>query len=360
LQINLLQIVDFRNYVHVELPLDGGLYVLEGSNAQGKTSLLEAICSLSTGRSFRTSNDRELIRWDTSRAQVRAQLLRRSGRQRQLDLSWSLEANRIDKQAQLQGHPVKKLAELLGELPLSLFTPQDLSLAQGAPSERRRYLDLILCKLYPSYLESLVRYQQVIKNRVAVLRKEAQPREADLAPWDSLLVLHGSDVTRRREELCVELEREVGRLHPQLAGPGRSLSIVYQPSASSDPQAFQRLLEQHRAGELRQRACQVGPHRDDLELLLGGRSLRRFGSRGQCRSVALTLRLAQARLLDQIGGEPAVILLDDCFSELDPDRQQRLLEVVLEAPQVFVTTAGPLSLNVPCHQLRVVEGQISC
>lgn len=256
------------------------------------------------------------------------------------------------------GQPVRKLADFLGELPLALFTPEDLQLVWGPPAERRRYLDLLLCKLYPAYLGALTRYQRCLKERSALLRRP-DLRAPELEPWDDILVTLGAELTARRERLCDPLAGAVRTLYHELSGEPADLSLRYRPSGSADPQAFAESLRSRRAEELRMKACLVGPHRDELALGLGGREVRRFGSQGQRRTLALALRLAQARLLGEIGGESALVLLDDCFSELDPDRQRRLLGALRGVPQVFITTATPLELEVPCTVFAVQAGTLA-
>ncbi len=348
-----MELHDFRNYAQLQVALPAGLIVLEGPNAQGKTALLEALHLLGMARSFRAPSDADLIGWGQPFARVKATL--ENGRE--LELRYIKQGQSTRKEVRAMGQPVRKLADFLGELPLALFTPEDLQLVWGAPTERRRYLDVLLCKLYPAYLGALTRYQRCVKERSTLLRRP-DVRTAELEPWDEMLVSLGAELTARRERLCEPLAGAVRSLYHELSGEPADLSLRYRPSGSADIATFGDTLRARRGEELRMKTCLVGPHRDELVLGLGGREVRRFGSQGQRRTLALALRLAQARLFGELGGESALVLLDDCFSELDPDRQRRLLAALKDVPQVFITTATPLELEVPCTIFEVQAGTL--
>jgi DNA replication and repair protein RecF len=356
MQVLQLRLQNFRNYAQQEVELGPGLHVFQGSNAQGKTALLEAIYLAATARSFRTHRELDLIRWQQAQARVELLLQRDSGKRRGLRLDWERVENRCQRQIFLDQNPIHKLAEFLRELPLALFTPEDLQLVQAGPEERRRYLDLLLCKLYPAYLEALGRYQKVLRHKTALLK--AQVSGAELESWNELLVGLGCQLTNSRHEICQQLAEHVPQMYQQLAQEDELLEVDYRPSGAAEPEAFRRLLVARLSEELRLRSCLVGPHRDELEFQLKGGSLRRFGSQGQQRTLALALRLSQADLLHAIGGERPVVLLDDCFSELDPGRQQRLLHWLQQAPQVLITTATGLDLPCDYRHYRVDEGQV--
>ena len=360
MQVTRLRLRHFRNYNEQTLELSPGTHVFQGANAQGKTALLEAIYLGGTARSFRTHREADLVQWSRPSAGLQLELQRDSGRQRELRIDWQIQGSQCRREIFLQDHPVRRLSDFLSELPLTLFTPDDLELVQGSPQERRGYLDLLLCKLYPTYLESLGRYQKVLKQKGALLR-QPQPAVEELASWDALLAQFGSLVTEYRERLCTQLSPWLERLYAELSGEARQLKVRYQPAATSDGEVFARYLASRSREELRLRKCLVGPHRDEIEFLLEGNEVRRFGSQGQRRTLALALRLAQAEMLESIGQERPVILLDDCFSELDPQRQQRLLSWLESAPQVLITTATPLDIPREHRLYRVDAGAVqSC
>lgn len=357
MQVTRLALRHFRNYNEQVLELTPGTHVFQGSNAQGKTALLEAIYLGGTARSFRTHRDADLVQWSQQSAGLGLELQRDSGRRRELRIDWQLQGSQCRRDIFLQEHPVRRLSEFLSELPLTLFTPDDLELVQGSPQERRGYLDLLLCKLYPAYLEALGRYQKILKQKNALLR-QPHPTVEELASWDELLAQFGSLVTEYRERLCTQLGPWLERLYAELSGETRQLRVRYQASSTSDSQLFARHLASRNREELRLRKCLVGPHRDDIEFLLEGTEVRRFGSQGQRRTLALALRLAQAEMLESIGLERPVVLLDDCFSELDPDRQQRLLSWLEHVPQVLITTATPLDIPRDHRRYRVEAGAV--
>lgn len=346
-----LRLEDFRNYSWQELTLGPGLFVFEGANAQGKTALLEAIYLGATARSFRTAREADLIRWGQPRGGLHLDLQRDSGKARQLTIRW--EGQPFQRSIFLNDEPVRKLSQFLSELPLALFTPDDLELVQGGPEQRRGYLDLLLCKLYPAYLEALGRYQKVLRQKGALLKNGSPGDQLD--SWDSLLGQHGAEIVNYRREICQRLAPRLRKLYAELSAETSALDLLYRPAVAGD---LAEALRRGRGEEIRRRTCLVGPHRDEVQITLGQAEVRRFGSQGQQRTLALALRLTQAEILLEIGKERPVILLDDCFSELDPGRQARLLEWLQAAAQVLITTATPLQLQ-PQHQLfRVQEGKV--
>lgn len=354
-----LELENFRCYRELRLPLPSGLTVLIGPNAQGKTAFLEALYVLASARSFRATADGDLIRWETEQARVTARARRDSGRERTLELSWKRAGRGTRKEVLLMNQPVAKLAELLREVPLALFTPSDLELVGGGPSGRRRYLDYLLCKLYPAYLSSLSRYQKVVRQRNELLRKRPAPGPAELEPWDGMAASTGAAVTSRRAEIVAALDESFREFNWRLSQEDARAELVYRPSGPTDPGSYLDELSRLRSEELRRGSSLLGPHRDELEIRLGGVELRRFGSQGQQRTAALSLRLAQAQIMGERTSEGTVILLDDCFSELDGDRQARLLESLVGYPQVFVTSATPLDLPVQATVFQIRAGKIT-
>jgi DNA replication and repair protein RecF len=362
MQIRRISLANFRLYPELELELQPALNFFQGENGQGKTALLEAIYCLATSRSFRTPREQELLRWGESTAWVRGELSTAQGSARELALSWS-QRPKWRKELSRQGQTVEKLADFLGELPLALFVPEDLNLIQGGPTERRRYLDLILCKLYPAAVDCLSRFQRVLAARNALLKRNPPPAGRELEPWNLLLAPLAAEWVERRERLLAELTPFVEQTHRNLAGQDQALELLYHPKFRGSGEEFLGQLESRQSDDLRRGFTTVGPHRDDFELRLEGVDMRQFGSQGQCRSLALALRLAQASYLQAIGGEPAVVLLDDCLSELDPGRQERLLRLLCGFSQVAVTSATPVALQRGLGQqaefYRVEGGRVS-
>ena len=355
MKVQQIRLEDFRNYSFQEVELGSGLHVFEGRNAQGKTALLEAVYLAATARSFRTSKESDLIRWGQPHGGLQLTMQRDSGKARQLAMRW--QGQPPQRRIFLQEQPVRRLSEFLSELPLALFTPDDLDLVQGGPEQRRGYLDLLLCKLYPSYLEALGRYQKVLRQKSALLKGARSPSGHELDSWDELLVQFGVQIVEARQRMCEQLTPLLSRLYAELSGETNLLHLSYAPSCR--PGELPEALRRARSEELRRHTSLVGPHRDEVQLSLGEAGVRRFGSQGQRRTLALSLRLAQADILWEIGQERPVVLLDDCFSELDPTRQARLLEWLEQASQVLITTACPLQLSQPHRHYRVDQGQVS-
>lgn len=357
-----MELQGFRNFAALELDLQPGLVLLVGGNGQGKTSLLEALYLLSSSRSFRTHREGEWVGWGRPAASVMGLFERGSGvgRPRRLEMAWEVGlGGRPSRRVWRNRLPLTRMADFLGEVPLSLFVPGDLALVQGAPQDRRRYLDRLLCKLSPLYLGALGQYQQALRQRNELLRRRPGPTTQELGVWEVQLARLGSVLTERRREAVARLHHEAAALYRHLAQGKGALGVRYQPGGPEEAEALLEELARRRSDDLRRRSTSVGPHRDDLELSLDGRSLRQVGSQGQQRSAALGLRLAEARLLGEGEAGGAMVLLDDCFSELDPGRRARLLELLEGWPQVFVTTTD-LAPGLPpgAAVLRVVEGQV--
>lgn len=354
-----LELVDFRNYGSLDLALEPGLLLLVGENAQGKTALLEALYLLGTSRSFRALREIEVLAWGSSTARVRARLRRDQGTARELEINWLRKGAGLERRILRNGVPLRRLTELLSEVPMTLFTPADLALVQGPPQGRRRFLDLLLCKISPVYLAALTRFASVLRQRNELLRRRPSPSSEELAPWDEQLAGSAAILVPRRQEAVGRLQGAVAAAFANLSDSRSDLRVEYRPGAPSTSEGFLAALDARRREEMARGSTQVGPHRDDLELLLDGRSLQRFGSQGQHRSAALALRLAQAMVMSEALEERALVLLDDCLSELDVGRGQRLLEILSGFAQVFLTTTTlPQALPSGARILRVVSGTI--
>jgi len=355
-----LELLDFRNYRSLKLDLPSGLVLLVGENAQGKTALLEALYVLGTSRSFRASREAELLRWGCLESRVRALFRRDLGLARELEVNWARATERgLERRILRNGVALRRLADLLGEVPMALFTPGDLGLIQGAPQGRRRFLDLLLCKVSPLYLASLTRYGSLLRQRNELLRRRPAPSPEELDPWDEQLATASAVLVPRRQEVVACLQEAVAEAFTRLSDSRSDLVVTYRPAAPSDPGGFLAALRARRREDLARGTTQVGPHRDDLELSLDGRSLQRYGSQGQHRSAALALRLGEARVMSESLGEGALVLLDDCLSELDVGRGQRLLEILAGFRQVFLTTTTlPASIPDCARVLRVAGGTI--
>jgi DNA replication and repair protein RecF len=332
--IGAVEFTDFRNFQILSFSPAPNLNILTGFNAQGKTNLLEGLGVLMVGRSFRGARAAELPRWPSSRAVVRGELCR-------LD-----DVTRLRRVVEPRENGVPMVTgEGCAWARVIPFSWLDLAILHGPPQARRNFLDGFAGKLYPAHLTAHNRYRQILARRNRLLQEAFGDRSVhrSLDPWDEQLVQVGIELMRRRLKAVAALAREVAQLYPELAGRGRA-TLRYQSSLGDDPSEadFARGLEARRVEEMRRGVSLVGPHRDDLVIEVDGRDVRRFGSRGQQRLMALTLRLAEAApVADAVGSSP-VLLLDDALSELDPRAQASVLEHVASAGQVFLTTAEPM------------------
>ncbi|RRR69607.1 MAG: DNA replication/repair protein RecF [Candidatus Viridilinea halotolerans] len=389
MDVSHLALRDFRNYQRLELDLAPAITLFYGPNAAGKTSILEALFFLATARSPRISADRELVRWDAEGeagvppfARLAADVRRQAGAlrlevlvQRRTDEDGQLTAAssklvRIDRRA-------ARAIDLIGQLRVVLFTPTDLVLVDGPPNERRRYLDITLSQLDRHYVRTLAHYQKIAQQRNSLLRawreRRRPPRAVDeeLAYWDQELTAAGGYLLAERLRAVRELNTLVGPLYQAISGGNAPLVVTYQASLELDTtQNASGLTSQLAAGlhaarrdELARGQTLLGPHRDDLVFSVNGINLGRYGSRGQQRSVALTLKLGEAELMRQRAGDAPVLLLDDMLSELDAQRRAHLLATIQRPDQQTLLTATDLSdfgaaFLANITRLRVEEGRV--
>ncbi len=360
MNISKLRLQYFRCYEQLTLDLPPGRNLFIGPNASGKTSLLEAILLLATTNSPRTTYDRELVQWGRGWGQVAGRFEFDSGSPRAIagTLQGQGSSNTEGepppsyltgaKCVQIDGQVANSVARVVGQAPAVLFTPDDLEIIKGPPGVRRRLLNMAISQITPRYLADLHRYRRALRQRNELLKQVAQDKTdgASLAPWTSQLVEAGVRISADREQFLSQLRPVAAQLQSQLTGDTEELGICYSsPLAGAGDEeqreaVFREQLEKQFARELQRGATQVGPHRDDVEITADGRLLRRFGSQGQQRTAALALKLAEAQVIGQRRGELPILLLDDCFSELDNRRAGWLLELLGSFQQVLVTSAA--------------------
>ncbi len=365
-----LTLANFRNYTALDLSLSPGLNLLMGPNAAGKSNLLEAVALLSTGRSPRAGTDREMLRHGAVADPipfVRVVGEIRSGDQATTievvaqfagDLAGGPDSARLRAQKRLLVNRVARRAtQLVGLFPTVLFSPTEVELVSGPPGVRRHFLDVLGCQLDPAYLRALQQYQRVLPQRNQLLRllREGRAQEDELTFWDERLVANGACLMAARQESIRLLEPlALGALR-QLSDGSEALQLRYLPALGEAVETekgvegpwVERLgaaLAASRRRELGAGATLVGPHRDDLTLLLDGVDAAVYASRGQQRCLALGLKVAEAGLLEARHGQPPVLLLDDILSELDQERRRRLMVLLAGARQTLLTTAEPETL----------------
>lgn len=341
-----LHLQNFRNYDDQFVIFDAPKTILVGANAQGKSNLLESAELLSTLRSHRTSRDRDLILDGESVGQISAQLRRESG---SVDLRLTLrETGR--RTATVHSEPVKRQLDFLGYLNAVQFSCLDLDLVRGGPGERRTWIDGVLVQLEPVYAHLWQQYQQVLKQRNAFLKQARNLDNPNLDPpqlllWNQQLATLGARVVQRRYRMLNRLEPLAQAWHQSISGQTEHLALEYHPNVRHDltqpEQLFPEFLAQLQAkaiAEYHQATSLVGPHRDEVNLTINLTPARQYGSQGQQRTLVLALKLAELQLIEEVIGEPPLLLLDDVLAELDLNRQNQLLDAIQDRFQTLITT----------------------
>lgn len=328
MRVKRLRLRSFRNYQTLDLAPDANLTVLVGPNAQGKTNVLEALHLCCLGRSHRTSRDRELIRWGDETSAVQVFTSQRDGtHEASVQLFRDAKKKKI---VRVGGSKVARIGELMGHLNGVLFSPEDLSIVKDGPGERRRFIDMELSQLRPSYFYALQQYVRALGQRNNLLREIAKNRSllSTLDAWDQQLARTGAIIINSRRDYIARLSVEAAASHRAISG-GEELTIRYVSqleSAQSVQEAFFERLQVTRAEDLRRLTSTVGAHRDDLRFEIGGRDARIYASQGQQRTIVLSLKLAEIAAIEKERGETPVLMLDDVMSELDPRRREMLVE----------------------------------
>jgi DNA replication and repair protein RecF len=326
-----LKLRDFRNYGRLEADFAPGVHLLLGDNAQGKTNILEAIYLLATLRSFRGVGGAQLIRHGCKGYFVGAQILSRASHE--IKMYWSA----TERQLSLDGKSVRKLGDYLGTLRAVVFCTEDVQLVKGTGRLRRRFLDLLLTQTHPIYLSWLQRYTSALRSRNALLKQQT-PDASALEGFTRQLIEAGEKLMEFRRQLLPKIMPLAGESYRRVAGPAESFTLEYQPSIRQD---FAVELARNRAREKALRSTVLGPHRDDLQLRLDGKSAAQFASEGQKRSIAIALKMTQAEHLSAIHGAPPMLLIDDIMGELDARRRAGFLPLLNRAQyahsQVFMT-----------------------
>ena len=333
--IKSLELSNFRNYESLRLDFSEGTNIFYGDNAQGKTNILESLYMISTTRSHRGVRDRDLIRFGQEEAHIRMVMIKK-------DLDYQVDMHlrkNKTKGIAINGQRIRKASELIGLLHIVFFSPEDLSIVKDGPSERRRFMDMELCQLDKSYLHDLSQYNKAVEQRNKLLKDVWQfPQLADtLDVWDDQLATYGSRIITRRKEFIEELAQIVGSIHEKLSGGRERLVISYEPNSTAEELASD--LRKSREKDKMTKNTNAGPHRDDFSFVGNDIDLRRFGSQGQQRTCALSLKLSEIELVTRLIGEKPVLMLDDVLSELDSRRQNYLMNTI-GGIQTLITCTG--------------------
>ncbi len=335
MHINNVLIYNFRNIEKLSLELNNGINIFYGNNAQGKTSFLEAIYICGTGRSHRTNYDRELIKFNESDAHIK------------LDVSDEFSDFKIDlhmninkkKGIAIDSVPLKKLGELFGHLLLVIFSPEDLELVKGSPMIRRRYIDMELCQISSIYYYKLQQYYKVLKQRNNLLKSIVKNKDLidSLDVWDYQLIEYGIDIVKLRMEFIENIQLLAGNIYRDITNGNEELKILYKPSVNENN--YESKLLKNRDRDIILGSTNIGIHKDEMMFYVNGFDLRSYGSQGQQRSCALSMKLAEVELIKQVKNRTPILLLDDILSELDKNRQEFVLQKI-DKIQTIITTTG--------------------
>ena len=333
--IKSLEIADYRNYDSLHIDFSSGTNILYGDNAQGKTNILEAIYMSATTKSHKGTKDKDVVNFRKEEAHIRT-YLEKEGIETRVDMH--LRKNK-SKGIAIDGQKIKKAAQLLGLLNVVFFSPEDLSIIKNGPAERRRFVDMELCQLDQFYLYNLNNYNKIVNQRNKLLKDMYfNPSLRDtLNIWDSQLISFGSKIIERRQLFVEQLNEIILEIHRKLSGGRENLVIQYEPDVLIDEYEKKMSLNQERDVKLKQTS--TGPHRDDFSFVVGDIDIRKFGSQGQQRTAALSLKLSEIELVKKMTRDNPVLLLDDVLSELDSNRQNYLLSTIGDI-QTIITCTG--------------------
>ncbi len=333
--IRSLELANYRNYKSLHMDFHPGTNLLYGDNAQGKTNALEAIFLCATSKSHRGAKDRELIRFEEEEAHIKL-IVEKKGVPNRIDLH--LKKGR-SKGVAIGGIPIRRITQLFGIFNVIFFSPEDLGIVKNSPMERRRFMDLELCQLDRVYAHDLSQYMKVLSQRNQLLKDiQKKPDFMDtLDIWDEQLIRYGSPLIARREEFIREMGKIMEEIHDSLTGKREKISLHYAKNVGIEE--FSSRLTKEREREKKAGTSFIGPHRDDLQFFIDGVDVRHFGSQGQQKTTALSLKLAEIELVKRKIKDTPILLLDDVLSELDQGRQKRLLEG-MAGNQTILTGTG--------------------
>lgn len=335
MRVKSLEIRDYRNYENLTIDLGEGKNIFYGNNAQGKTNILEALYLCATTKSHRGSRDREIIRFDQGESHIRT-IVCKNNKDYQIDMH--LRRNKT-KGVAVNKIPIHKAGELFGILNIVFFSPEDLNIIKNGPAERRKFMDMELCQLDKIYLSDLSRYHKTLQQRNYLLKDIHYRHDLQdtLTVWDSQMIHYGKGIIKKRKEFVEQLNFIIGEIHERITGGKEQIELIYEPNTEEED--FSNNLEKAKEKDLKLVQTTVGPHRDDMMFCVNGMDIRKYGSQGQQRTAALSLKLSEIRLVEQMINDKPVLLLDDVLSELDGSRQNYLLNSIMDI-QTLITCTG--------------------
>ena len=360
-----IQLRDFRNYGELNLEFDPGVNLIVGDNAQGKTNLLEAIAYLGSGKSFRAQKTGEMVRFGADFAEIEGNLF---SQERNQSLRWVLFPGQKPRQLWRNGVKKKSASDISGMLTTVLFCPEDLMVLKTGSGPRRRLGDQALCQLRPNYDAALNEYNRILEQKNRILKdRHENPALLDILPeYNARLCQVGALLISYRARFYESLGKAAGEYHSQFSGGAEAFTLQYKTvSTVTDPfapisvlnDALLEHLQSHYRAELESSQCLTGPHKDDFSVFLSGIDLKAYGSQGQTRTAAISLKLAQRELMRRETGEEPLLLLDDVLSELDPGRQDFVLNQI-ESGQVFITCCEPGRFTKLGQTIEICKGNV--
>ncbi|WP_199426102.1 DNA replication/repair protein RecF [Thermaerobacillus caldiproteolyticus] len=341
-----LSLKNYRNYKQEDIEFTNNINVILGENAQGKTNMMEAIYVLAMAKSHRTTNDKELIRWDEEYAKIEGRAIKRNG-----PLSLELIISKKGKKAKSNHIEQQKLSQYIGQINVVMFAPEDLHLVKGSPQVRRRFIDMEIGQVSPVYMHDLSQYQKILQQRnhyLKLLQTKQQHDETVLDILTQQLIELAAKITLKRHEFLQLLQKWAEPIHYEISRGLEKLQIKYHPSVNvSEKMELSRIIEAYsekfvtiKEKEIDRGMTLAGPHRDDISFDVNEKDVQTFGSQGQQRTTALSIKLAEIELIFSEIGDYPILLLDDVLSELDDFRQTHLLDAIRQKVQTFVTTTS--------------------
>ena len=355
--IESLELKNYRNYQNLQLDFDKGTNIFYGDNAQGKPNILESVYLCGTTKSHRGSKDKEIIRFGEEESHIRMMI-------RKDELSYKIDMHLRKNKAKgvaINGLPIKKARELFGIVNLVFFSPEDLNIIKNGPGERRRFMDLELCQLDQIYLTDLAGYNHIVNQRNRLLKDlYMNPSlKETLDIWDMQMLQYGTKIIKKRKDFVRDLNLVIQDIHHNLTGGIEHLEVVYEPSTEAED--FENVLKKNWERDIRMKMTSAGPHRDDLSFVVNGIDIRKYGSQGQQRTAALSLKLSEIYLVKEKIKDTPILLLDDVLSELDSNRQTYLLDCIHDIQTLITCTGLDDFVSNQFHinkVFRVIKGEV--